>query len=765
MIDPLPQRRVALSLLVLFALGACGHSRGGSPPPASLIPPFDVTVVADRYTSIPGTPITLTASSKAALAPVTFTWQLADGRAVTGATATLTFDQPGSFVSTVVATDASGRIANAEMLTTVFPSSGGANGIGLLGVPRPTLPGDVDGDGSLSLQDALRLSRLAARSESATEADQVLRADADLDGRIGREDVDHVAGALDAGADLPVRLVPVKGAPGCLVRVTAAALLDPAANVTVRVGGGQEVLIDRVELGRGAFLVPLDATAGRTEVVVAAGSAITAFDFEVLPAYSPTAAPGDLFRRIGALGDLARPLARQGLLAYLEEKIPEQMDRQILLSLWDEAQAQLLANQAQVESVMSALPTEVVALLEQVAVANGLLAQIASGESMAASVPSGTAALLLSDAALEALCWLSEFKRQAATVTWASPACEWASTAAAIVLAAIAVGATPTGLGSAAAITALTALVATCTAAAVPLAVTEVVAEYAPDVATANLNLVADPSVLQLPTVTQSQLRVSLTVPIAPELRAGTGSLATRIVTKAVQRVFAKAPLIRVISQLIRLLPNDLERRVRDRIESVVSAAVGAIIDSSGIGVRLDAVSAYLSSLTEAYGATIDPNGVLMGPLPAIGTLQLAPPGTELPSIYTCDPTQPVTVGFVASKSICGTQRATQAVVSFGLRSVTITMGDNGSLLDDIFAVEIEGQTVLTSSVPVVATSTVVQLPVGDHEVIMRGLAAPDGIGTYYIQFNGASVLAGSSATSGTNLVPGTFKTFQIRVQ
>jgi hypothetical protein len=223
--------------------------------------------------------------------------------------------------------------------------------------------------------------------------------------------------------------------------------------------------------------------------------------------------------------------------------------------------------------------------------------------------------------------------------------------------------------------------------------------------------------------------------------------------------------LVRVISQLIRLLPNDLERRVRDRIESVVSAAVGVAINSLGIGARLDALSAYLSSLAEAYGATIDPNGVLMGPLPAIGTLELAPPGTELPSIYTCDPSQPTTVGFVASKSICGTQRATQTFVSFGLREVTITMGDNGSLLDDIFAVEIEGQTVLTSSVPVVATSTVVQLPIGDHDVIMRGLAAPDGIGTYYIQFNGASVLPGSSATSGTNLIPGTFKTFHIRVQ
>ena len=94
---------------------------------------------------------------------------------------------------------------------------------------------------------------------------------------------------------------------------------------------------------------------------------------------------------------------------------------------------------------------------------------------------------------------------------------------------------------------------------------------------------------------------------------------------------------------------------------------------------------------------------------------------------------------------------------------VTISMGDNGTLLDDIFQVSVDGTVVLTSQVPVTFTSTVVELSVGDHVLVMTGLAAPDGIGTYFISVTNAELIGGPPL-SGTNLTAGTSFTWTLRV-
>ena len=96
------------------------------------------------------------------------------------------------------------------------------------------------------------------------------------------------------------------------------------------------------------------------------------------------------------------------------------------------------------------------------------------------------------------------------------------------------------------------------------------------------------------------------------------------------------------------------------------------------------------------------------------------------------------------------------------LANITITIGDNGSLNDDIFEVRIDGETILTSSSPVRSVSTTIQIPIEDTWVQMIGRAAPDGIGTYYIRFSGASVIGGDH-TSGYDLTPGKVKNFFIR--
>lgn len=111
-----------------------------------------------------------------------------------------------------------------------------------------------------------------------------------------------------------------------------------------------------------------------------------------------------------------------------------------------------------------------------------------------------------------------------------------------------------------------------------------------------------------------------------------------------------------------------------------------------------------------------------------------------------------------------GTAGKATEIVGCSTSDVGIIMGDNGSALDDIYEVIIGGQTVLTSNVPVRSVSTTVPLPAGRNEVLMRGLAAPDGIGTYFIIFTGAAVVGGD-ALSGSDLTPGVTKRFIIEVR
>jgi PKD repeat protein len=758
-------RPLALLLGPLLALVACSDSRRSAPATASLIPAFDVQVVADRYTGVVGTTFQLTASSQSGRTPIRWDWQFGDGSTATGASVSVTYAAAGSFVSTVTGTDASGRTVAGEMLSTVFTP--GAASVGPLGVPRAALPGDADEDGSLSLRDALRCARVAARSQAPVDSGEVLRLDATLDGRIDASDVDAIAGALVAGAARGEGLLPERGAPGRVVRMTAPALLDPAARFRVQIGDGDPVLLDRSELGFGSFVIPPSLAAGAVEVALLDDvGVVTTFTFDVLPAYQTSAAPGTLFARLDQLTAASRPLARAGLVDYLAASGLPASDQAILTALWDVSAAEIVAKEQNVRLVMAQLPPEVVALLERIAVANGMLEQIESGEELLGGAP-GTAPLLLGDTGLAALCWFANYKSSAINTTagFASTACEWGGTAAAIVLGLVAVGTIKTGVISAAALTALAGLVNACLAVSVPLAVNEVVAELAPDMKLSRLSVTADPAVLNPPSVLQSQLRVSLTVPVDPSLCGGAGKLSELVAKKAIEKVLTKVPLTARLAKLIKLLPENVQEQLLGPLVDLVAASVGFTVNNTGLGTKLNEVGMFLCQLGTAFGATLDPNGVLSGPVPNIGTLQLAPPGTEEPSIYTGDPNQPATVTFTASKTVCGMALTATAQVSYGLRPVTITMGDNGAALDDIYAVEIEGDTVLTSSVPVVQTSTVVQLTVGDHVVVMRGLAAPDGIGTYYIQFSGASVLPGSNATSGTDLVPGTFKTFNIRVQ
>ena len=76
-----------------------------------------------------------------------------------------------------------------------------------------------------------------------------------------------------------------------------------------------------------------------------------------------------------------------------------------------------------------------------------------------------------------------------------------------------------------------------------------------------------------------------------------------------------------------------------------------------------------------------------------------------------------VHVGLPLAAEICDKTEEVKVTISCSSRPVTITMGDNGNLLDDIYEVRIQGKTVLTSSSPVRSISTTVNLAAGDHSI------------------------------------------------
>jgi hypothetical protein len=184
---------------------------------------------------------------------------------------------------------------------------------------------------------------------------------------------------------------------------------------------------------------------------------------------------------------------------------------------------------------------------------------------------------------------------------------------------------------------------------------------------------------------------------------------------------------------------------IEDTVASVLSGLIAQFpIEDwlSGLGTR------WCSYLSNGQRIPLDNHAVLQPPSPAIGSLTLPLPGTTNPALYRyfTNPQVPTPLEGVeipAVANVCGELVEGSVRIQAAGVPVTITMGDNGPALDDIFQVNVDGQVVLTSNVPVLSVQTTVNLAPGDHQLDMRGLAAPDGIGTYFIDVIGGQLLNG----------------------
>lgn len=242
---------------------------------------------------------------------------------------------------------------------------------------------------------------------------------------------------------------------------------------------------------------------------------------------------------------------------------------------------------------------------------------------------------------------------------------------------------------------------------------------------------------------------------------SATDKLVDKLAERMVNRLIRRKITVRAMTEIFTQLGEDFLQNFLGLLET----AARKTITSTGMD---EAILAFAQPYCEdIYGAELVMNAsrVLTGPEPNQGILTFRSDGR---AEYFC-PTDgngggAQSVLFTATKDICGTTQSKTVTVSCMTRNVTITMGDNGSLNDDIFEVRVNGVTVLTSSTPVRSTSTTIQLPAGTTaHVHMLGRAAPDGVGTYFISFSGARVIGGDQ-TSGTDLVPGAVKYFIIEV-
>lgn len=727
----------------------------------------------DRTTGVPGTLFKLSGRVVQATSPVEqWHWMLSDGREFTGPTVSVSFVTPGLYSAHLMATDQEGTVVHAETGVMVFdPTTQAPPELGL-----PVQVGDIDGDGTITLKDAHRVAKHAGRLERLADA-AVPAGDVDLDGEVTPGDALLLGQAVAAGEPLPTVLLPDHGAPGARVNLISPDLLDPTAIIEIQVGEAawiQQPL--RPARGYATFVIPFDATQrgtmrgtpGPVEVQIRSNGVVVdtlTFEVEALPPLpaNPKAELQALFDDYLALLELNQAVIQQ----LLDLAVVDGEQKELLLAAFSVAEEDAAAKMANLRALLDQPGGEELArLFFLFANANGypeyrqLLTDFLATDAVALRATlqamAGTDAPSV-DEILNALCaakkasdlldtggdilgWGCDALLVAAIIAAVVPADGPVVDAALLFTWASGCGAVEAGLE-------------------MVLLINSLVGSIEPD-----LRFEASPTSPRQGETVKLRAQIELTgIDDLCGFAVGQGrdELIEDLAEEAIERLLRKKLALRALSKAVELLSEELLEELEDRLEAAVVRAVGDTEVASALEELANKVCGLLN-----LGVPLldDLSRIMQGPNPNVGTLTFVGDGT---ANYTCPDGSSSTadsVTFTATRDLCGEMAQKQVTVHCESRPVTITMGDNGSANDDIYEVRIQGVTVLTSSVPVRSISTTVNLPVGDHMVEMIGRAAPDGIGTYFIRFSGATVIGGAPL-SGTDLTPGVVKTFIIRVQ
>ena len=723
---------------------------------------------ADRYTGTTATTFELSAEFVTSVtARGEFRWEVGDGRVLTGQRVSVTYPVAGTYTVTVTVPVDGGTATASELLQVLDPTSPSSP----FGTAQPALPGDVDLDGALSLRDAqLVRQHLSGRSLLATDAvagqdfSAFELADFDRDGDVDDVDADLLAKAFLGGEDVPLTLEPAAAMPGTVVTIYAPELLDPAALVELKIGTFAAFEPIRVVFGQSSFLVPLDVltpgvpteTAGQVDIALLVNGAVA--QTLVLDVLAPPPLPPEGVAALGLASDFAAQARAQvagelgnWLAAVGEPVFGLDAQQSSVLSAWVATSlAQASEVEAEVGEVIDALsPSQKEAVL-RVAMANGL------GDVLDV-IRGGTAApLALSNDALAAFCALEDAK---ANLELAQNVTTYSCTAVAALAVAVLFGST-IGIAFPEEIVTVPGLLAASAKCAEALALQEaagLVLSLIPSIG-GDLQLQADGSTTlqagESVTITASLTVSNLSAICAEDLStSGDDGLEEQLAEILTERLKKRAPLRQVFTaaqNISSTVAEQLEEAVEDAVQVAVGATVGGVIGAA-IGAFCDAVEGALSPQFE-----VDPALLSTTLTPSTPDISVAPGAQGLLVSCSDTATDSTTATLKVTLDLCSEPRSGEIGITCGeTQSVTFTIGDNGSALDDIFQLRVDGVVVLTSSVPVTSTSTTIELTVGDHLVQMDGLAAPDGISTYFINVVGGTLTNGPPQ-SGSNLTAGT---------
>lgn len=734
-----------------------------------------VAADVDHTTGVLSTQFTFTGRVVQSTSPVEqWHWTLSDGRELMGQSISVSFPAPGLYGADLMATDQKGTVVHAETGVMVFdPTTQAPPELGL-----PKQIGDIDGDGQITLKDAHKVSKHAGRLELLT-ADAKPAADIDLDGKITQDDARLLGQAVAAGAVLPTALLPAHGAPGTRVNLISPALLDPTANIEIAVGESlwvQQPL--RLVRGYATFVIPFDATnkgsmqvtPGPTEVrIISNGTVADTLTFQV---ETPLPLPADPKAEVQKfLDDYVSLLQfnQDAMQQLLDQALVDGAERELLLAAFTTAHEDVAAKMGRLKALLDQPGGDQLAqLLLLFANANGYADFRQSlTELMNSGLPATQAklrALSVNAAAPsvdEILSILCTMKKGASLISTGS---DLFSTGCDLLLIAAIVNVVVPGEGPVVSPALLFSWASTCGTVESTLEFGLMLVEFV-DKMDANLRFQASTTTPQAGESVKLHATIELVgIDDLCSFGAGKGvdKLVEEIGKRAVERLLRKKLALKAITSAIGLLAPKFIIELENRL----GAALARAIDNTAVGEALEEFSDKICGYLHA-GVPIDYElnaTTLQGPDPDVGVRTFPGDGT---ADYMC-PAQGSSssdkVTFTVSRQLCDKTEEEKVTISCSSRPVTITIGDNGNLLDDIFEVRIQGQTVLTSSAPVRSISTTVNLAVGDHTVDMIGRAAPDGVGTYFISFSGASVIGGAPL-SGTDLTPGVVKTFLIRVQ
>lgn len=759
----------AISVLLVFSvflLSACGGSGGSSAPPAQAAPPpppLSVLVSADRQSGVTTTQFTFAADVSGDNS-AQVDWTTSDGQTSQGNSIEFTFANPGIFTVEAEATSSDGRSAIDDIVITVH----GTSSIAPPQLDMPDTLSDIDGNGIVNAEDFLLLGQISTALTPPTSFEQILRGDLDLDEQIDERDLALLGQAVLSGQRLPTTIISDNDiiTPLSLVTAIAPELANPESGLSATLGGFEVTVHTRTILGFVQLVVPQGASQGQQELVFSdSGLEIVRIPIQVS---AQATAPADPLQDLREYTELLRSIKPVVIDAYaavygqgeLLDIYTAVQDRHI------ETFEQLIAD---FEGQESAATAEFVnnflranGFQESMAALSELVTAQNQSNQKNVGLASGTVVALANGNICDAIDLICTFKNTKATYEHAINIADNTCLATYIASAVVAYASPRTALRAA-------PIAAPIIGGCVSLQSVLVV-----NTALNNIFQKVDFDLSQDLTEIVPGERYNVGTVI--DIRNATGicgnkagefgqSLLADTIADALEAVIKKkARVKKIVKVLKRLGAKDDSQLIEDLIEE----AAGFAIEKVGL---VDAVKVRAQKLCDAFGlSNLGGKKAYADPLETIsfnsadGTLSPLGDGS---AEFTCSPASPGESGrsvtLTSSKQLCNGVQSQSSNVNCGSGSVTVFFGDNGRVNDDIFSVSIGGEQ-FSSSTPQREVRGTVQLPSqSEVTVTMRGLAAPDGVGTYYIRFIGATVIGGD-ATSGGDLTPGVIKTFLILV-